>query len=235
MTAEFTLHRMPARLFGVFFILTFLSYGIGSGLVATVAEDPQGLAGVLANKATLMTGVILMAIVHTLFNVGLTVLMFPVLKPFNRFLAYGYFAAGIAATVTLIVGSVFLALMVPLSEASLASSSDGAYFETLALLLKQGGFYGYQLGMTLWGLGGLMLCYVLLISRLVPRLLSVWGLVGYVIFLTGTLAELFGLEIGVMLSIPGGLFEISLSLWLIICGFSASALAAAPRQTPSYA
>lgn len=231
MISEFTSHRMAERLFGIFFILTFLSYGIGSELVASVAENSQGLAGVFANKTKLMTGVILMAIVHTFFNVGLTVLMFPLLKPLNRFLAYGYFCAWIAATFSLIVGATFLALLVPLSEASLASGPDAHYFETLALLLKQGGFYGYQLGMTLWGIGGLLLCYVLFISRLVPRLLSVWGLLGYGIFITGTISELYGFEIGVMLSIPGGLFEISLSLWLIIRGFSMSALAAVRHQT----
>ncbi len=93
MISEFTSHRMAERLFGIFFILTFLSYGIGSELVASVAENSQGLAGVFANKTKLMTGVILMAIVHTFFNFGLTVLMFPLLKPLNRFLAYGYFCA----------------------------------------------------------------------------------------------------------------------------------------------
>lgn len=35
----------------------------------------------------------------------------------------------------------------------------------------------------------------------------------------GTIAELFGHNIGVQLSLPGGLFEISLSIYLIIKGF----------------
>ena len=37
-------------------------------------------------------------------------------------------------------------------------------------------------------------------------------------FISGTVAELFGLNIGVQLAIPGGLFEITLSIWLIIKG-----------------
>ncbi len=40
--------------------------------------------------------------------------------------------------------------------------------------------------------------------------------------MTGTTAEMFGYPIGVILSAPGGLFEISLSLWLIFKGFNPS-------------
>ena len=65
-----------------------------------------------------------------------------------------------------------------------------------------------------------MLCYVLFVSKLVPRVFAVWGALGYVIFITGTISEMFGYSIGTMLSLPGGLFELGLSLWLIIKGFN---------------
>lgn len=134
-----------------------------------------------------------MALVHTIVNIGLPVLMAPILKPFNKVLSYGYLSAGITATVIIIIGSI-------------------------------GNFYAYQIGMAIWGFGGLMFCYLLYISKLVPRGLSVWGFVGYIVFIAGTISELFGYPIGVQLAIPGGLFEITLSIWLIIKGFRASEL-----------
>ena len=222
MTRELKSHRIAARLFGIFFFLAFMSYGVGSGMVASVVDSSDGIAGYVDHRTTLIVGVILMAIVHSFVNIGLPVLAFPVLNSVNGFLARGYFAAGIAATVTAVVGALFLALLVPLGEAFVSASMGEDYFNTLALLLKKGGFYGYQVSMTLWGIGGLMLCYVLFISRLVPRLLSVWGLLGYIIFMVGTTAEMFGFAIGVILAIPGGLFELGLSLWLILKGFDAS-------------
>ena len=76
--------------------------------------------------------------------------------------------------------------------------------------------------MAIWGFGGLLLCYVLYISKLVPRLFSIWGFAGYIVFILGTILELFGYEVGVLLSIPGGLFEISISIWLIINGLKIS-------------
>ena len=144
MTRELKSHRIAARLFGLFFILAFMSYGVGSGMVASVADSPDGIAGYIDHRTTLIVGVILMAIVHSFVNIGLSVLAFPVLNSVNGFLARGYFAAGIAATVTAVVGALFLALLVPLGEAFVSAGTGEDYFDTLALLLKKGGFYGCQ-------------------------------------------------------------------------------------------
>jgi hypothetical protein len=44
--------------------------------------------------------------------------------------------------------------------------------------------------------------------------------VGYAIHLTGGIAEIFGVHVGLMLSVPGGLFEVALGFWLIAKGFN---------------
>lgn len=218
-------HKVIARTFGVFFLLAFISYGLGSGLTASVTEAADSLNNVNSNQAQLVIGVILMALIHTIVNIGLPVLMQPILKPFNKVLSYGYLSAGITATVVLIVGSIFLLLYIPLSSMYVnAESTDLLHFETIRTLLTQGNFYAYQTGMAIWGLGGLMFCYLLYYSRLVPRWISIWGFLGYLVFIAGTISELFGYKIGVQLAIPGGLFEITLSIWLIIKGFKTSGL-----------
>ncbi|NJK95204.1 MAG: DUF4386 domain-containing protein [Bacteroidales bacterium] len=92
-------------------------------------------------------------------------------------------------------------------------------FQSLSEVLTSGNYYAYQIGMALWGVGGLILCYLMHKLRLVPRILAIWGLIGYLIFISGTVLELYGFKVGVMLSVPGGLFEIFLSFWLIVKGF----------------
>jgi len=114
-----------------------------------------------------------------------------------------------------------MALLVPLSDAY-ATSTDTGHIETLAILLNKGGFYAYQISMTIWGLGGLLFVSVLYKSALVPKFFPIWGAIGYLVFMTGTTAEMFGYPIGVMLSAPGSLFEVALSLWLIFKGFAPS-------------
>ena len=212
-----------ARTFGVFFLVAFLSYGLGTGLTSSVTNTADALGSIPANQTLLVVGVILMALVHTFVNTGLPVLMVPILKPYSKVLSYGYLSAGITATIVLIVGAIFLLLFVPLgSMYQQAEPGDIHYYETVAALLTKGNFYAYQIGMAIWGFGGLMFCYLLYISRLVPKGFAIWGFLGYLVFIAGTVLELFGYPIGVQLAIPGGLFEISLSLYMIIKGFKES-------------
>lgn len=209
-------HRTAARMFGLFFILAFLSYGIGSGLGAKITSAPDFLTRLSVDGSTLIIAVIAMAIVHSVVNIGLGAILLPILKPFNNTMSYGYFGAIIAATIMLAIGATFLLLLIPLSQ----SQADAPTVTTIANLLKSGNFYAYQIGMALWGIGGILLAWLLYISRIVPRVFALWGGLGYAIFIAGTLFELFGIAIGTFLSIPGGLFEIGLSLWLIFKGFT---------------
>ena len=81
-------------------------------------------------------------------------------------------------------------------------------------------------------LGALMFYAVLYQSRLVPRWLSVWGLVGAVLYIGAPLGDMFGLSIGVLMG-PLGLQEMVLAAWLIAKGFDRSAIVAeSPGETP---
>ena len=83
-------HRMAARAFGIFVIVAFLSYGIGSTLIDSIVSVPDFLSNVYGNKPLLIMGAILMILVHTFVNIGLPVIMLPILKPYNKSLTYGY-------------------------------------------------------------------------------------------------------------------------------------------------
>jgi len=218
-------HIIKAKLIGIFFILSFVSYGLGSGLVESITNNDRMLEEIAANHTQFIIGFILMAIVHTVSNVGLSVAMFMVLKSFNKTLALGYLCGAILATTILVVGSLFLLLLLPLSDSYLqATSSIPSPLDTMATLLHQAGFYAYQVAMALWGLSGLALCYILYQSYLVPRFIAAWGVLGYISLILGTVLELLGYQAGVLMSVLGGLFELILSVWLIVKGFDVSAL-----------
>ena len=80
-------------------------------------------------------------------------------------------------------------------------------------------------------LGALMYYYLLYRSRLVPRWLSGWGLVGAGLCLVATVYAGFTQEFGfssvnTVLNIPIGIQEMVLAVWLIVKGFNASAVTA---------
>ena len=115
--------KTVARIFGVFFILAFLSYGIGNGFIANLLNKSNAFELIQEKESTFILSYIQMALVHTLVNIGLPVLMLPILKPFGKTLTYGYLSAGIAATLILIVGAIFLLLNIPLSSIALGAEA----------------------------------------------------------------------------------------------------------------
>jgi hypothetical protein len=75
------------------------------------------------------------------------------------------------------------------------------------------------------GAAGLVLSSALLTSRIVPRNLSLLGVIGYPVFLVGSTLAMFNLidvthGSGMLALVPGGLFELILPIWLFSKGFT---------------
>ncbi|MGI8457198.1 MAG: DUF4386 domain-containing protein [Propionibacteriaceae bacterium] len=76
------------------------------------------------------------------------------------------------------------------------------------------------------GIGGLVLNYLLFVSRLIPRSIAVLGLIGYGLFSLGVPLDLLGVlnmneGAGMLILLPGLMYElIILPIWLIAKGFT---------------
>ena len=66
--------------------------------------------------------------------------------------------------------------------------------------------------------------YILLFqSRLLPRFISIWGLLGVVLLGAQILSSIFGSSLGgIVMMVPMGMNEIFLGVWLIVKGFNPS-------------
>jgi hypothetical protein len=74
-----------------------------------------------------------------------------------------------------------------------------------------------------------MYYYIFYQSKLVPRWLSVWGLVGVTLGIVNGLYDMFGgtpnETISMLLDLPIFVQEMVLAVWLIVRGFNSSAIA----------
>jgi hypothetical protein len=212
-----------SRLIGALFLSGFLLYGVGSSLVTSVVGAPDFLSTLSGHQTTLVLGAFLM-LLNTAVDVGKGVLFFPILEKHGKRTALAYLAALIVEVVLLDVGVLALLMIVPLAQQGVdAGQASVGWAKALGSLAVQSNTMAYQIGQMSLGLGAVFLCLLLFRTRLIPRFLSIWGLVGYAILMAGTIAEIFGIHIGVMLSIPGGVFEVGLGFWLIIKGFQPEA------------
>src|SRR3984893_15537451 len=224
-----------SRLIGALFLVGFLFYGVAAALVTSVTGAPDFLATISAHQTTLLIGAFLM-LLNTVVDIGKGVLFFPILENHGKRSALAYLALIVVQVVMLDVGVLALLLIVPLGQqVGDAGQASAAWAQGLGSLLIQWNNMAYSIGEATLGVGGLCLCSLLFRSRLIPRFLAVGGLVGYVSLITGMIAELFGIHISLILSIPGIFFEVGLPVWLLIKGFQPEVYSgrAAEAMTPT--
>ena len=202
-----------SRVIGALFLLGFLSYGIGSGLATSLVGGSNFLSTIAASQTVLVIGALLMFL-NTGVDLGKAVLFFPILEKHSKRTALAYLATMIVEVVLLDVGVLALLLIVPL-----AKHAGEAGAQTLGSILVQSNFTAYQMGEMTLGVGAIFLCALLFRTQLIPRWLAISGLIGYPILAAGTIAEIFGIHIGLYLTIPGFFFEVVMPFWLIFKGF----------------
>jgi hypothetical protein len=217
-------YRTTAIVVGVVYLAGFVVGIVGNTLIQSILGAPNHLATVAANSLTLTIGAILwlMAVAG---DVAHGVLMFPVLKQHNESIAVGYLAARVVDAIFIAVMVLFVLIQIPLgSEFLKAAAPDTFYLQALSTVSVQASQYAYDIGMSALGLAGLLLCYAFYRTALVPRVLAIWGLVGYAVIFVGMMSEFMGSGLGLVSSIPGGLWEVFMGVWLIVKGFNTSAI-----------
>lgn len=215
-------NKTTARIVGMFFLTAIAAYSIGDGLIESVLDTSDYLINIPANQIQMSAGAILI-LINSAVVIGIGLLMFPILKKYNESIALGYVVFRLLESVILIVGLISLLSLIPLSQEYIKTQDvDILYLQELGKLAIDINYFAYQIAMIMLGIGSFLFCYLLYQSKLIPRLISVWGFIGYAGLLTGALLEIFNFNVGLFFSIPGGLFEIVLPIWLFVKGFNLS-------------
>ncbi len=236
---EMNSNRKTAIIVGVLFIVATVASILGSLVIlGPILNAPNYLKSISVNETQVILGVLIDA-VNSIAVIGIAVLLFPILKKHHESMALGYVGFRILESAILIIGTISLLSLVTLSqEYGQAAAPDAPYFQTLGDLLLAVSDWAQMLGaMIVFSLTALILNYLLYQSNLVPRFISVWGLIGAFLLLTAGLLALFGLgylsPISVLLGLPLALNEMILAVWLIVKGFNSSAITSGSAKTDS--
>jgi hypothetical protein len=206
------------------FIVATVASLISTALTASVLDAHDYLAQVSANDTRLIVGALFL-LVAAISVLVIPALLFPILRRQNEGLSLGYFGIRILEAVTLIVDAISVLVLVTLSRDYVAAGSPAASpLRTSGDLLQGIHHWAFPLNPIVF-CGGALIFYTLLYqSKLVPRWLSVWGLLGAVLVLAFGLMRMFDAG-SVLLALPIGVQEMALAAWLIVKGFDASAVA----------
>lgn len=220
-------NRKTAIIAGILILI-----GMVAGILSIVpsVEGPDYLTEVFANQNQVLSGAFFQFTLVPIY-IGFALVLYPIIRKYNKSLAIGFVSFRIIAGVFQIVGVIALPIFILLSQKFIESTaSDLLYFQTFGDVLKLGRDLANHVGVMLaTGLGNLLLFYMFYKTKLIPRWLSSWGLIGNTLAMLASFLILFRL-IDVIsphfigLTIPLVLQEIVLVIWLIVKGFNSSVI-----------
>jgi hypothetical protein len=209
-----------SRLIGGLFLAGFLAYGTGFALVMSVIGAPDFLANIAIHRTTLVLGAVLM-LLTIVTDVWRAVIFFPILGERGRSTALTYLGAQIISVSMFFIGAMSLLLLVPLGQ--YVGGAETKWATAFGSLLVHANENAYALSQLSLAFGSVSLWLFGFRVGLIPRAFAGYAVLGYIIHMGGTIAELFGYPVSDWLLIPGAIFEITLPIWLFIKGFSAQA------------
>ena len=225
MDTKVNTYRTTAKVVGTLYIMGFVV-----GIAGSVLSTPGQLETVSAKSMMVAIGALLWVLAAA-GDAAHGVMMFPILKQNNERVALGYLSARLVEAAVIAISALFILLQIPLGAEFLkASASEIPYLQSLSALFIQSQAYTYQVGMVALGMAGLTLCYGFYRAKLVPQFFVIWGFIGYVSFFLGSMLEVLGFNLQLLHTLPGGLWEMSIGVWLIVKGFNSTAFVSESAQ-----
>jgi len=221
-------YRKTARIVGLLFIIA-TGAPLLSFLFTGSLNAPDYLIKVSANENQIIIGALL-ELVFGVACAGIAIAMYPVLKKYNVGLALGAVSLRLLEGILYIIAVIALLLLLTISQEYVkAGIPDASYFQSLGILLMAVRDWVGTLGSITFILGALIYYYVFYKTRLIPRWLSVWGLIGVPFWIAAALLLMFGLVNNfstpvILLDLPIAINEMVLAVWLIVKGFNSSAI-----------
>lgn len=215
--------RKTSLVAGIFYLLTFVS--IPTLSLYSRVKSENYITGSGPDTPAIIGGIL--EIIVALAGIGTAIVLYPVLRKQNKSAALGLVAARILESGTIFVGVAFILSIVTLRQA-------GAGADALAISHALAALYDriFLLGQSFMpAICDLLLGFLLYQSKLVPRGLSLIGIVGGPVLLIGYFAILFSLigqhaPLAGLFAIPVALFEFSLGIYLVVKGFKPSPVTA---------
>jgi hypothetical protein len=222
--------RKNAIVAGLLFIIATSSALIGDAILGARLSAPDYLAAIFADNSRLILSVIFKFIAAAT-SAGIAISLYPVLRRRSESLALGSVCFRLIEGVFYLIAALGLLALVPISqEYAGAGPALAPGFQVAGTLIQAvAQWSGFALAVLAFCLGASMYYFVFFRTRLVPRWLSLWGLLALASLLAMVLIGMFsGMPKPsggtLVLALPIAAQEIVLGLWLIAKGFDPAAL-----------
>ncbi|HOW91029.1 MAG TPA: DUF4386 domain-containing protein [Anaerolineaceae bacterium] len=222
-------NRKTAAVVGVLFILGTVPALMSLPLGLNTVNAPDPLTAISTNEGQMFVYTAIKFIMGVACA-GIGLALYPILRKYNEGLAIGSAGFRVIEGALQVVGALLYIVLLALSQEFVkAGAPTSSYFQTVYAVLNAGiGWFRDAANLLVFGIGALMYYVVFFQHRLVPRWLSIWGLIGITLTILSAVLVMFHLlppsgTIQVILLMPILPQELVLAVWLIAKGFNPSA------------
>ena len=212
--------KNTSRVLGAAFLLqavTSLISGLIMKLALTVPGNIIESMINIANNAWLMRVNILGEIITAAGIIFLGAILFITLRKQNEKIALVALGLYILEAALLAASRIAAFSLLRISQ-EYVTAGHPAYLQAIGNLAFETMNFGYTLLMLAFCLGGILFYYLLDKSRIVPRVLSLWGLIAVFPCLIATLFVIFGYEVPFFVYLPYVPFEFVIGVWILVKG-----------------
>jgi hypothetical protein len=221
--------KTNARITGVLFILGTVPIIAAMLLWGQSLSSPDYLSSMATNRVHILLYALAVMFMG-LACAGIGISLYPVLKRHSEGLALAAMGFRLMEGTLQVMSAVgIVALLAVSQEFVRAGSPPDSFFQPVAASIKAvHDWVGNGAYLFPWCIGASIYYGIFHRTRLVPRWLSVWGLLGLALMLLSTFGAMFGFmgsmsSIQVLFNLPILLQELVLAAWLIVKGFARDA------------
>jgi len=228
-------YRINAVMAGTFYLLGTV-FGVLGGIVggkvlgslisgkAVIGVDMLGLA---ATESAKLTAGAFFTFMMGISLIAMTLFLYPVFKKDSEELALGLvlFRGALEGT-SYFVTVLGMLTMVAIGGEYLAAGAGSTALQSMSNVLYQFMNLKTPFGTFPFLIGATCLYISFYRTRLIPRWLALWGLIGVVPYLANAILHLIHVDpgYGMALEIPLAIQELAMGVWLIIKGFDHGAV-----------
>jgi hypothetical protein len=216
--------RTNGRILGLLFLGAAIAGGMGTSLrgLSGAHTDTNSFLIDLVVNASQMKWAIGLDLLGSAFAVGIALFLFPLIKKYSPRMAITYFCIAVTTFIIVAVSNVFHAGLLTVGiEYAATNGTDTEHYSTLAKMGYDAYYWLHFLMLVLYSIGGGVLFFFFLKTRMVPKWLAVWGLLANSIVFMGGALQLFDIPVSFYLFVQNGVFVLTFIVYLLIKGFRA--------------
>ena len=216
-------NQQIGRITGVLLLFVFISgIIIFQFLQGSVLFSDDFITATSENSNQIISSTIL-GIFNGIASIVIAIILLPIFKRHNSILAYLYFAFCILNFMAILIDNVSVVSMLELSNEYVKNGNDSS-FEILGNLVYERHRWTHYFYLLISCFPVFVLYYTLYLSKLVPRILSIFGIFAVILMFTEELLSIFGHGISMDMLLPMALIQLTLPIWLIVKGLNSPLL-----------